>query len=296
MLNLFALVKDPAARIQRFVLDAAVQAELTTYLEAQEVAFNSAATVIPFDGKYKPDTGEVLVIDNFDDIDGLAAAIANPMGVPDVNPSPEFFDRVNALFSGRVEVDGSTTVLLQNFDRRRVLSTSGLSIFHSANVFKRIEGVGLTVDWKLAAVLTGTVLKFHSFHNARQIFDLSDHYIEATDADIKGFIAMGAVHTDETVLVGLADTWIRRKLALIQQSQILTKVPLVEIQAAAAGFGIAVQFASVNGSDQLVFPETKAELKTLLRFLDEDYYESPLSKTHFITNSKRAAKTLAIAD
>lgn len=291
MLNLFALVKDPAARVQRFVLDAAVQAELTTYLEAQEASFNSAAIAIPFDGKYKPDAGEVLVIDNFDDIDGLAAAITNPMGVPEVNPSLEFFGRVCALFSGRVEANGSATVLLQNFDRRRVLSTNGLSIFHSANVFKRIEGVGLTIDWKLAAILNGTVLKFNSFHNARQIFDLSDHYIEATDADIKTFVATGAIHVDEVALVDLADTWIRRKIALVQQSQILTKVPMVEIQAAAAGFGIAIKFISVNGGDQLVLPETKAELKTLLRFLDEDYYESPLSKTHFITNSKRAAKT-----
>lgn len=290
MLNLFALVRDPSARVQRFVLDSAVQAELTTYLEEQEKYFNSASAEISFDGKYKPDFGEVLVIDSFDDIDGLAAAIAAPMGVPEVDPSPDFFDQVSSLFSGRVEANGSTTVLLQNFDRRRVLSTSGLSIFHSANVFKRIEGVGLTVDWKLAAVLNGNVLKFNSFHNARQIFDLSDYYIEATDADIKTFVAMDTVVVDEAVLVDMADTWIRRKIALVQQSQILTKVPMVEIQAAAAGFGILLKLTSVNGKDQLEFPETKAELKTLLRFLDEDYYESPLSKTHFISNSKRAAK------
>lgn len=290
MLNLFALVRDPAARIRRFVLDAAVQADLTTYLEAQEVAFNATEAEIPFDGKYKPDAGEVLVINGFDDIDGFSAAIATPMAVPEVDPSPEFFSQVAALFSGRVEANGSTTVLLQNFDRRRVLSTSGLSIFHSANVFKKIEGVGLTIDWKLAAILNGGVLKFNSFHNARQIFDLSDHYIEATDTDIKAFVSTPTVQMDEAMLVDLADTWIRRKIALIQQSQILTKVPAPEIKAAAAGFGIALELATVDNQEKLVFPEAKAELKTLLRFLDEDYYESPLSKTHFITNSKRAAK------
>jgi hypothetical protein len=290
MLNLFALVQDPAARVQRFLLDAAVQAELTTYLEAQEVAFNGAGSEIPFDGKYKPDSGEVLVIEGFDDINGLEASIKDPMAVMEVVPSPEFFKRVCALFSGRIEPDGTTTILLQNFDKRRVLSTSGLSIFHSANTFKRIEGVGLTIDWKLAAVLSNSRLRFTSFHNARQIFDLSDHYIEATDSDIKAFMDMGVVQGSETVLLDIADTWIRRKLALVQQSEILTKVPLNVIQAAAAGFGIAITFSSVDGTEQLVLPEKKAELKTLLRFLDEDYYESPLSKTHFITNSKRAAK------
>lgn len=292
MLNLFALVKDPAARVQRFVLDGAVQAELTAYLTDQESTFNSAQTEIPFDGKYKPDSGEVLVIDGFDDINGLQAAIEDPMAIPEVLPSPQFFDQVCALFSGRVEPDGTKTVLLQNFDRRRVLSTSGLSIFHSANVFKRIEGMGLTIDWKLAAILSDTRLKFNSFHNARQIFDLSDHYIEATDADLKAFAAMAEVKANEAILLDVADTWIRRKLALVQQSQILTKVPLPVIQAAAAGFGITINFSIIDGTGQtqLVLPEKKSELKTLLRFLDEDYYESPLSKTHFITNSKRAAK------
>lgn len=290
MLNLFALVHDPAARVQRFALDASVQAELTSYLQSQEETFNSAGTEIQFDGKYKPDAGEVLFIPNFDDIDGLSAAIRDPMSIVEVVPTPDFFEKVCALFSGRVEVDGTTTVLLQNFDRRRVLSTNGLSIFHSANIFKRIEGIGLTIDWKLAAVLNNTRLRFNSFHNARQIFDLSDHYIEATDADIKAFVAMGVVKANEAVLVDIADTWIRRKLALIQQSQILTKVPPAVIQAAAVGFGINVTFTEADGKAQLVLPDKKTELKTLLRFLDEDYYESPLSKTHFITNSKRAAK------
>lgn len=289
MFNLFALVQDPARRIQRFVLDAPVQAELTTYLTEQETSFNAAQAEIIFDGKYKPDVGEVLVIEDFDDIDGLGEAILSPMDVHEVVPTPVFFDSVQALFTGRQEANGEVTVLLQNFDRRRVLSNKGLSIFHSANSFKKIEGVGLTIDWKLAAILNGSKLRFTSFHNARQIFDLSDHYVEATDADIVAFLDLGVVKADKVQLTTIADTWIRRKLALIQQSQILTKVPLVEIQAAAAGFAIEITFEKVDGNDQLVLPSNKAELKTLLRFLDEDYYESPISKTHFITNSKRAA-------
>jgi Domain of unknown function (DUF4868) len=289
MLNLFALVNDPANRIQRFVLDGPVQEELTKYLEAQEAAFNAAEISVDFDGKYKPDAGEVLVINEFDDIDNLSGAIRNPLSVGEVAPDAEFFSQVRALFSGRVEENQSVTVLLQNFDRRRVLSTKGLSIFHSNNTFKKIEGVGLTIDWKLAAVLNGPRLKFFSFHNARQIFDLTDHYYEATDADITTFAKMKEVSANEAALVGVADTWIRRKVALVQQSQILTKVPFAEIRAVAAAFGIVINFAQVDGEERLVLPSNKSELKTLLRFLDEDYYESSLSKTHFVTNSKRAA-------
>ena len=289
MLNLFALVQDPFKRVQRFALDGKVQKELTEYLETQEAAFNAVQAEYEFDGKYKPDSGELLVINEFDDINGLGAAIQDPMSVHEVDPTPAFFETITALFSGRVEDDGSVTVLLQNFDRRRVLSNKGLTIFHSANTFKKLEGVGLTIDWKLAAILSGTRLKFTSFHNARQIFDLSDHYIEATDADLSAFADMEVIQADIKVLVATADTWIRRKIALVQQSQILTKVPLPVIQAAAASFGIVISFSLEEGVSQLVLPEQKAELKTLLRFLDEDYYESPLSKTHFISNSKRTA-------
>ena len=107
MLNLFALVHDPAARVQRFALDASVQAELTSYLQSQEDTFNSAGTEIQFDGKYKPDAGEVLFIPDFDDIDGFSAAIRDPVSIVEVVPSPDFFEKVCALFSGRVEVDGT---------------------------------------------------------------------------------------------------------------------------------------------------------------------------------------------
>jgi hypothetical protein len=38
-----------------------------------------------------------------------------------------------------------------------------------------------------------------------------------------------------------------------------------------------------------VFREEKRALKELLRFLDEDYYKTPITGTPFISNSKRKA-------
>ncbi|WP_431273188.1 hypothetical protein ACQ858_13240 [Variovorax ureilyticus] len=291
MLNLFALVNDPAARVQRFSLAREVQAELTTYLEQQEQAFNACSDQHEFDGKYKPDAGELLFIDDFDDIDKLGSAIQDPMSVPEVAPTIDLFEKIKALFSGRVESDKSVTVLLQAFDRRRVLSTNGLTIFQSNNVFKKVEGLGLTVDSKLTASLTGKRLRFASFHNARQIFDLSGYFVEATDADIAAFADMEMIGANKSALVAMADTWIRRKLALVQQSQILTEVPVADIATAALAFGIEVAVETVDGGIQrLVLPEAKADLKNLLRFLDDDFYEATLSKTQYVTNSKRPAK------
>lgn len=287
MLNLFALTSNPAKRIVRFNLSGQVQSDLTTYMTAQERAFDEADQEIDFDGKYKPDPGEVLCINNYDDIDDLAYAINNPMALDEVEPSEEFFDQIKALFTG-YDDQGHLKILLQSFDRRKIISTNGLSIFHSANVYKKIEGIGLTVDHKLTAILEERRLRFFSFHSARQIFDLSEYYKEATDDDVKEFIAADVISSANPAgILEVSDSWVRRKISLIQQSGILQNIPINEMKAIALEFNIPFETVVSEGSEKLLLPEAKSDFKKLLRFLDEDYYKSPLSKTNFLSNSKR---------
>jgi len=90
-LSLFALTNDPARRIVKFELSHPVQIELTDYIKSQEETFDEVVDEFEFDGKYKPDVGEILYINNYDDIDGLAQAIETPLGVEPVDPSEDFF-------------------------------------------------------------------------------------------------------------------------------------------------------------------------------------------------------------
>lgn len=289
MLHLFALTKDPAQRIVRFSLSQPVQTELTDLLRVQEAEFDEASQEIEFDGNYKPDSDEVLFIDDFDDLDDLAAAIENPLAIPEVDPTEEFFTLIKALFSGYAVDGAKVRILLQNFDRRRIISTRGLSIFHAANVYKKIEGIGLTLDYKLTAILDGGRLRFFSFHAARQIFDLSEYYRLATDEDVSSFAVIPTLSVaSASELLMIADSWVRRKISLIQQSCILQSISIGAMKPAAQEFN--VPFSTVTGPDgveQLILPLQKADLKKVLRFLDEDYYKSPLSNTNFVTNSKR---------
>lgn len=289
MFNLFALTDDPANRCLRFSLSNEVQTDLTSLLQQQESTFNSnGQDEIPFDGKYKPDFGEVLVISDFDDIDGLAEVVANPLSIPEVAPTPQAFETIKALFSGYVDKGGIPVVFIQYFDKKRIISTNGLSIFHSSNVYKKIEGIGLSIDSKLTAIIRDGSLKFHSFHLLRQIFDLSACYKEATDGDIQQFSSMACVSvTNAASLVTISDTWVRRKLWLISQSEILQKVPVCDIKAVAAEFSIHLETVMDDGKEKILIPDTKKELKTILRFLDEDYYKSPLLQNRYLTNSKR---------
>lgn len=166
--------------------------------------------------------------------------------------------------------------------------TNGLSIFHSSNVYKKIEGIGLTIDSKLTAIIRDGSLNFHSFHLLRQIFDLSAYYKEATDGDIQQFSNCTCVLVKNTTdLVAISDTWVRRKLWLISQSEILQKVPVCDIKAVAAEFSILLETVMDNGVEKIIIPDNKKDLKTILRFLDEDYYKSPLLQNRYLTNSKR---------
>lgn len=287
-LSLFALTSDPSKRIVKFDLSNDVQNDLTTYLQQQEASFDQFQEEIVFDGKYKPDEGEVLYIDNYDDLDGLENAVKNPTSLDLVDPTEDFFHEIKALFSGYALPDGSVKILLQNFDRRRIISTNGLSIFHSANVYKKIEGIGLTIDCKLTATLESGKLRFFSFHNARQIFDLSEYYKVATDDDVVEFSELEIIKVEsKDKLLEMSDSWVRRKISLIQQSGILQNVPINEMKAVAIEFSIPFTTIVDNGVEFIKIPGSKSDLKKLLRFLDEDYYKSPLSKTNCITNSKR---------
>lgn len=291
LFNLFALTSDPELKILRFPLSQQVQQELTDYLKEQEANFNnSAQEEIAFDGKYKPDDGECLVIENYDDIDDLQEAVANPLSIPEISPDPTEFAMIKALFSGYKHSDGATVILLQNFERRKILSTKGISIFHSGNVYKKVDGIGVTVDAKLSAIIKGATLRFFSFHVARQIFDLTEYYKEATDADINEFAAIPVLRVPAVQqLIEMSDSWVRRKLVLVTQSGILDAVPVSVIQAAAAEFSIKLVTAKEGNNDVIVPPGIKAELKKLLKFLDEDYYTSPLSARNYVSNSKRPA-------
>ena len=120
------------------------------------------------------------------------------------------------------------------------------------------------------------------------MFDLSEYYTEATDTDVVDFLQVDIIQTvNPDNFIALADSWVRRKISLVQQSGILKNVPLHEMTAAAIDFGIPFTTVDENGTDVICVPDNKSDLKKLLRFLDEDYYKSPLSKTHFVTNSKR---------
>ncbi len=284
-MNLFAISEND---VWRLPLTAPVQAEIGAMFKNQEEFFDASYPVcIPFDGKYKPDDFECLSIANFSGAARMYAALNSPLEIQEIPASAEVLVRIKALFTG-YEHEGDMRIPVQRFDQRQVLSSRGLSIFHSSDVFKKIEGPGITLDSRLCALIKNGELRFRSFHVMRQVFDnVAQYYVEATDADIDLFAASSCLSVNSIELKNVADTWVRRKITLVSASDILARVPVPLLVTIARDFGINL-LTEQNGSEQrLIVPTQRSELLGFLRFLDEDYYKSPVSEARYLTNSKR---------
>jgi hypothetical protein len=152
-MNLFALTNIPGMRILRMPLTMDVQSGIGELFRVQEYEFfQGVEEEIRFDGMYRPEESELLYINNFDDIDGLKAAIFRPLGFQEFSLKSGALESIKAIFTGYIK-NGVIRVLLQGFDRGRIINASGFSLIHSNNAFGKFEGGGLTLDNKLTAVI-----------------------------------------------------------------------------------------------------------------------------------------------
>lgn len=82
----------------------------------------------------------------------------------------------------------------------------------------------------------------------------------------------------------MANTWIRRKIAMINDSQVLENYSASEIKKRARLVGVDITVKD----KKVVIPNDKEQIKIILGFLDEEAYKGPFSQRTFLANSKRA--------
>ena len=287
-LNLFALTSTSGMRILRMPLRQEVQANVAELFRAQEHEFfQGIDEEIKFDGMYRPEDNELLYLNNFDDVDGLKPAILRPQAYQEFSLKSGTLESIKAIFTGYIK-NGVIRVLLQGFDRRRIINANGFSLIHADNMFGKFEGGGLTLDNKLTAIIEDDSLKFASYHYLQQMFDMSAYCREATDQDLKVFIQHSALQfADPQIFIDTADAWVRRKVVVIQQSGILDLCAASKIVATAKFCDLNLQLAGAPGQEKIVMPADRQEIKQILRFLDEDYFQSPQNLTKYMFKARR---------
>jgi Domain of unknown function (DUF4868) len=286
-MNLFALTIYQDDPIKKIGLSSQLNQEVHRFLK---IAFShfleSYDEIIPFDARYKPEEREVLSIDEFIPMPDIVNAIRNPSAISDFEVQEAALYGIKSIFAGFYDSEQNLTVVFQAFDKRKILSNKNYSFTFNNNQYAKVIGSGITLDPTISATLCDGLLIFKSFSQMKRIFDMTEFYREATDRDLKQFATHSKVKIDSVQnFLDLSDSWVRRKISLITDSDILNKKGASTLKNKAKKFGIDIQVSK----GKVVFPNSKKELKELLRFLDEDYYQSPITSNSWVANSKRSA-------
>ena len=286
----------PGQQIARVEMPRATQRQVGRLFAEAEERLTEGRELVEFNGSYKPDADELLFIRGFTLDSAITDAIQSPLSVPAFAPDPKQPPVIKALFMGELRRGGAGTdkgsanaaypvVVFQRFRKEQYIARQGISLFHQQDSFVAAEKFGFTIQENADCLFIGGELRFHSFYYARQVFDLSGYYREATEQDIEAFIQHDKVNIRQTELFKTLsnDAWVRRKIALIRDSGFLDKHPAAKIRTKAKSFGLQVSITS----NRLDFPDDKKELKLLLKFLDEEIYRGVFSEAVLETNSKR---------
>ena len=282
--NLFAACRHNGSLVARRVrLDSAVQASIEALFSEQESSFRDGITTeVDFNGSWNPEDEELLTIDVPSEADIFEEAInANATSVPDINTANFAAEGIKALFTG-TNNNGVTKVLVQRFTSQQMLERR-FSLFQQGNAFRRLTEPAFSLDTGLTCIIEGGKIKFKSQHKLRSIIDMLDIYREATDQEVRDFSAHASLTVSNVDgFIELSDQTTRKLISAITRSNRLNDYTVDQIQAAAARVHVGINVT--NG--KIVMPDTRADIKNLLRFLDDSLYEAALSGQRYIRRER----------
>lgn len=273
--------------IYRIDVDADTQAAICETFSIAQDDLIADKTRVVFDGSYKPNNDEFLAIERFQLPDSIMDAIRDPLGVAAYQKEDDEFPEIKAIFIGERIETGETEkfrVAFQRFRKEQYISTKWYNLFFDSNTFIQEKRFGISISDSIDCYYTEGELQFTSFYFARQVFDLSDYYRSATDTEVAAFTASDKLSIEDTdAFSKMANTWIRRKIAMINDSKVLINYPATEIKSRAAAVGVDID----THEGKIVIPNDKDKVKVILGFLDEEAYKGPFSQNTYLANSKR---------
>lgn len=293
-MELFAITdSEIPTRIIKIDIDAPAQTVVENLFRTQRSEFiNEDIEEIDFCASYNVQDGEIFSINPFDDEIGIINAIERPDAVPVWDPDDVSVHYFKALFTGEPASNGNPTqVWLQCFDRRQIINNEK-SFFQvvtqPGNRFSVSARPGFSLSDRLTAILVGDKLLFKSFFMLRRFFNMEEYFNEATREDLDNFIGNDIFHVENAEdFMTFADSAIKKKVSLIISSGILNDQPIENLIECAQKIGYQLGITNVNGDNKITMPNSKREVKQLLYFLDQGYFNSIITNELMLTNSKR---------
>lgn len=288
--SIMVMKADDPSQILRLEVDGDTQQSIDQSFAEAVVGLVEDKNGVPFDGRYKPDEDELLFIDGFILPDEIKEAIRNPMGVTAYQKEGGSFPEIKMIFVGtytRLNGGESFQVAFQRFRKEQYISTNGFNLYFTNNTFRRERNYGISVSDRVDCYYADGKLQFTSYFYAKQIFDLREFYRSATDQEVEAFASNGLLFIENPErFKAMADTWVRRKIASINDTGVLNQYSASQIKKLAKKSGVDIE--EQNG--RVVLPSEKEQIKIVLGFLDEEAYRGPFSKITYLANSKRKIK------
>lgn len=287
MFNFFAYVKieNNEFVIKRIPLSRNLQQNLSDSFRERLSQFfpDDKGNIFNFDNNihYKLERDELFVIENFEMAPDIISAISNPVNIENISESD--YEKIKAIFCSTKLSNGEYEIIFTTFDSRKIIKSSRWKtiLSYSEGTFTDIESKMIIIEEKIDALFKDSNLYFHSFANAKKIFGelVNEYYREATDEEVEEF---SNNLFESPIPVEFID-FISRKLIFGIIKEGIPKVQRV-VQIGRDKFGIELE---TNEEGKLRIPENKKDFKRLLKLLNDDLLESPLTNTKYETNSKR---------
>ncbi len=160
-------------------------------------------------------------------------------------------------------------------------------LFYTNNTFKLDNNFGIGITRNIDCYYIEGKLQFSSFYYARQVFDLRAYYRTASEPEVIAFSNNDALEFENnTAFTEMTNSYVRRKIAMINDSGVLDKYTAKHIKKIAKASGIDITVKN----QKVVIPANKDEAMAILAFLDEEAYRGPFTNDLLIANSKRILK------
>lgn len=283
MTNLFAICRVSDSLVVKHVkIIQPLQTELENlFLDQRRKFFSNIEAEVDFNGDWKPDPGEVLVLRS-NEAANLEQKIAGGVHELDSVTTDSFItDNIRGLFIA-YPVEDRTELLVQLFSAQQTLRNK-FSLMLSGDSFKKLGDPVFSLADDITAVVSNSSIKFKSFSALKRIFDLSDLYLEATDPQLDEFCSHGCLSVNSSEFKRSADQTTRRLVNAILKGNIMNEATIDDIVNCARSRDLNIPLE--NG--RIVIGDDKKQAKLVLRFLDDGIYRATLSNIVYMTNSKR---------
>ncbi|MCC8375496.1 MULTISPECIES: Kiwa anti-phage protein KwaB-like domain-containing protein [Photorhabdus] len=282
-------------RIIKIDLDQSAQERMEDlFTEAKNSFISENDEEISFSVSYNLSPDEFFSIPEFTDDIGIIDAIERPDSVHIWNPEEISVFYFKALFTGIPSNEKKEAeVFFQVFDKRQVINNEKAflqMLTQPKNRFSVSTRPGFSISDKLNAMLIGDKLIFKSFYMVRRFLDMDGYFTEATREDLESFTQHDIFHMEDTAsFMELADSSIKKKVSLISNSGILD-TDIDRLQTCAEMINYDLNITVISNTRKIVIPREKKEIKKLLNFLDQGYFNTIITNEPMFTNSKRPSQ------